>query len=119
MRGRKQEHMVVSIERVDQRKAVGSRIRSGGFAATCPGEVARVDHAGIAVNYETGKRDLPPRHSSGVEGARGWGGYPLETTEVVVVRDTRLSRAVERLVRHPELAEIVAPSDALIDDAAS
>ena len=100
---------MVTAERTDQRKAVGGRIREWRLRRDLSqAEVARV--AGITQaslsNYETGKRDLPLSTLLGVSKALEVSlGDLLENAEVVVVRDSRLSRAVERLVRHPELAE--------------
>ena len=115
---------MVTAERTDQRKAVGGRIREWRLRRDLSqAEVARV--AGITQaslsNYETGKRDLPLSTLLGVSKALEVSlGDLLENAEVVVVRDSRLSRAVERLVRHPELAEIVAPTgDGALDNAAS
>src|SRR5687767_2507720 len=115
---------MVTAERTDQRKAVGGRIREWRLRRDLSqAEVARV--AGITQaslsNCETGKRDLPLSTLLGVSKALEVSlGDLLENAEVVVVRDSRLSRAVERLVRHPELAEIVAPTgDGALDNAAS
>jgi len=102
-----------STELSPRRREVGQRIREWRLRRDLSqAEVARV--AGITQaslsNYETGKRDLPLSTFLGVAKALDVGvGDLLESEEVLIVRDSRLSRAVERLVRHPELVEIVAP----------
>lgn len=111
--------MVVRTGLPEHRKAVGQRIREWRLRRDLSqAEVARV--AGITQaslsNYETGKRDLPLSTLLGVSRALEVGvGDILDTGEVVIVRDTRLGRAVERLVKHPELAEIVAPNEMQLD----
>jgi transcriptional regulator with XRE-family HTH domain len=105
------------------RREVGQRIREWRLRRDLSqAEVARV--AGITQaslsNYETGKRDLPLSTFLGVAKALDVGvGDLLETDEVVIVRDSRLSRAVERLVKHPELVEIVAPTQLDMEAVAS
>jgi len=105
------------------RKEVGQRIREWRLRRDLSqAEVARV--AGITQaslsNYETGKRDLPLSTFLGVAKALDVGvGDLLQTEEVLIVRDSRLSRAVERLVRHPELVEIVAPGSLTVEAVAS
>jgi transcriptional regulator with XRE-family HTH domain len=99
---------------MEQRRAIGERIREWRLKRDLSqAEVAR--HAGITQaslsNYETGKRDLPLSTFLGVASALNVHvGDLLEIPEMVVVRDARISRAVERLVQYPELAEVLVPT---------
>jgi transcriptional regulator with XRE-family HTH domain len=113
----------VTEQSSDRRRQIGRRIREWRLRRDLSqAEVARV--AGITQaslsNYETGKRDLPLSTFLGVARALDVGvGDLIETDDVVIVRDSRLSRAVDRLVRHPELVEIVAPETSAMDAVAS
>ena len=73
-------------------------------------DVARV--AGVTQpalsNYELGKRVLPLSTFLGILAALDIGaGELLDIPEIVVVRDSRLGRAVEALVAKPELADTI------------
>ena len=104
-----------------QRAAVGERLREWRLRrALSQTEVARV--AGITQaslsNYETGKRDMPLSTFLGVVGALDVSvGDLLEIPDVIVVRDSRIGRAVDRLVAQPELSEGLQPVE--LGDAAS
>lgn len=93
----------------DQRRAIGDRLREWRLRREMSqAEVAK--EAGITQaslsNYETGKRDLPLSTFLGVARALSVSlGDLLEIPEVLVVRDSRLGRAVERLVEQPELSD--------------
>jgi transcriptional regulator with XRE-family HTH domain len=83
-------------------------------------EVARV--AGVTQaslsNYETGKRDMPLSTFLGVVGALDVSvGDLLEIPDVIVVRDSRIGRAVDRLVAQLELTDALPAID--LGDAAS
>jgi transcriptional regulator with XRE-family HTH domain len=94
-------------DRLVQRRAVGQRIREWRLKREMSqAEVAR--HAGITQaslsNYENGKRDLPLSTLLGVASALNVSlGELLDMPEMIVVRDSRLGRAVEHLVRRPDL----------------
>jgi transcriptional regulator with XRE-family HTH domain len=100
--------MVVDTERFGQRRAVGSRIREWRLRRELSqADVARV--AGITQaslsNYENGKRDLPLSTLLGVTRALEVSlGDLLDTPDVIIVRDSSIGRAVEELVKRPELA---------------
>ena len=104
--------MTVNAHRIEQRHAIGRRLREWRLKRELSqSEVARV--AGITQaslsNYETGKRDLPLATFLGVVAALDVGvGDLLNIPEIIVVRDSRVGRAVERLVEQPELADKVA-----------
>ena len=92
---------------MDQRRAIGLRIREWRLKREMSqAEVAR--HAGITQaslsNYENGKRDLPLATLLGVTSALNVSlGDLLDSPEVIVIRDSRLGKAVEQLVRRPEM----------------
>ncbi|MCH8199986.1 MAG: helix-turn-helix transcriptional regulator [Chloroflexi bacterium] len=104
-----------------QRLAVGQRLREWRLKrALSQAEVARV--AGITQaslsNYETGKRDMPLSTFLGVVSAlEVSAGDLLEIPEVIVVRESRLGRAVGQLVQHPGLADALLRTE--LGDAAS
>ena len=93
--------------RFEIRTAVGQRIRVWRLKRELSqAEVAR--EAGITQaslsNYENGKRDLPLSTLVGVAGALNVSlGDLLDLPEMIIVRDSRLGRAVEQLVHRPEL----------------
>lgn len=93
----------------DQRYAIGSRLREWRFRRDLSQvEVARasgITQASLS-NYETGKRDLPLSTFLNVASALDVSiGELLDVPEVLVVRESRLGRAVARLIDNPELAE--------------
>lgn len=93
--------------RFEIRTAVGQRIRVWRLKRELSqAEVAR--EAGITQaslsNYENGKRDLPLSTLVGVAGALNVSlGDLLDLPDMIIVRDSRLGRAVEQLVHRPEL----------------
>ena len=113
--------MTPNAHRTEQRHALGRRLREWRLKRELTqSEVARM--AGITQaslsNYETGKRDMPISTFLGVVAALNVGvGDLLNIPVVVVVRDSRVGRAVERLVEQPELADKFA--HAAVGDAAS
>jgi transcriptional regulator with XRE-family HTH domain len=94
-------------QRFEIRSAVGRRIREWRLKRELSqADVAR--QAGITQaslsNYENGKRDLPLSTLVGVAGALNVSlGDLLDLPDMIIVRDSRLGRAVEQLVRRPEL----------------
>ena len=94
-------------QRFEMRSAVGRRIREWRLKRELSqADVAR--QAGITQaslsNYENGKRDLPLSTLVGVAGALNVSlGDLLDLPDMIIVRDSRLGRAVEQLVRRPEL----------------
>lgn len=94
-------------QRFEIRTAVGQRIRDWRLKRELSqAEVAR--EAGITQaslsNYENGKRDLPLSTLVGVAGALNVSiGDLLDLPDMIIVRDSRLGRAVEQLVNRPEL----------------
>ena len=101
--------MTTNAHRTEQRRAIGRRLREWRLKRELSqSEVARISGVTQASlsNYETGKRDLPLSTFLGVVAALDVGvGDLLAIPEVVVVRDSRVGRAVERLVEQPELAD--------------
>jgi transcriptional regulator with XRE-family HTH domain len=101
--------MRVDANVLSQRHAIGKRLREWRLRRELSqAEVARV--AGITQaslsNYETGKRDLPLSTFLGVASALNVSlGDLLEIPEIVVVRESRIGRAVARLVERPDLAD--------------
>ena len=98
------------------RKAVGIRIREWRTRRELSqAEVARgagITQASLS-NYENGKRDLPLSTLLGVSSALDVTiGELLDTDEVIVVRESRLGRAVQELVRRPELVQAAMGADA-------
>ncbi len=104
-----------------QRAAVGERLREWRLrrelSQTEVARVAGITQASLS-NYETGKRDMPLSTFLGVVGALDVSvGDLLDIPEVIVVRDSRVGRAVARLVAHPELADALPQAE--LGDAAS
>jgi transcriptional regulator with XRE-family HTH domain len=103
-------------DRQPQRRAIGQRIREWRLKRELSqAEVAR--HAGITQaslsNYENGKRDLPLSTLLGVTAALNVSlGDLLDMPDVIVVRDSMLGRAVEQLVRRPDLISPMVGADA-------
>lgn len=103
-------------DRQPQRRAIGQRIREWRLKRELSqAEVAR--HAGITQaslsNYENGKRDLPLSTLLGVTSALNVSlGDLLDMPDVIVVRDSTLGRAVEQLVRRPDLISPMVGADA-------
>lgn len=103
-------------DQLPQRRAIGQRIREWRLKRELSqAEVAR--HAGITQaslsNYENGKRDLPLSTLLGVTGALNVSlGDLLDMPDVIVVRDSMLGRAVEQLVRRPDLMSPMVGADA-------
>lgn len=95
----------------ERRCAIGRRLREWRLRRNLSqAEVARV--AGITQaslsNYETGKRDLPLSTFLGVSSALDVGiGDLLDIPEVVVVRESRVGKAVCALIDDPALADSV------------
>jgi transcriptional regulator with XRE-family HTH domain len=105
-------------DRFAQRRAVGQRIREWRLKREMSqAEVAR--QAGITQaslsNYENGKRDLPLSTLLGVTSALSVSlGDLLDMPEVIVIRDSLLGRAVEQLVRRPDLISPMVGADAAV-----
>ncbi|HJM74930.1 MAG TPA: helix-turn-helix transcriptional regulator [Dehalococcoidia bacterium] len=104
-----------------QRSIVGERLREWRLrrelSQTEVARAAGVTQAALS-NYETGKRDMPLSTFLGVVGALDVSvGDLLEIPDVIVVRDSRIGRAVGRLVAQPELAAGLPTVD--LGDAAS
>ena len=99
----------MSSDRMERRREIGQRIREWRLKRDLSQvEVSRV--AGITQaslsNYETGKRDLPLSTFLGVVAALDVSvGELLDIPEIVVVRDSRVGRAVKLLVAEPGLAD--------------
>lgn len=113
--------MTTAIPQSDQRRAIGRRLREWRLKRELSqAEVARgagITQASLS-NYETGKRDLPLSTLLGVSRALNVGvGDLLDVPDIVVVRDSRVGRAVDELIRHPDLAGRVVPQ--ALGDAAS
>jgi len=103
-------------DRFAQRRAIGQRIREWRLKRELSqAEVARqtgITQASLS-NYENGKRDLPLSTLLGVAAALNVSlGDLLDITEVIVVRDSTLGRAVEQLVRRPDVASPMVGADA-------
>lgn len=111
----------MNSDRMERRRAIGQRIREWRLKRDLSQvEVSRV--AGITQaslsNYETGKRDLPLSTFLGVVGALDIGvGELLDIPEIVVVRDSRLGRAIQRLIADPGLADTLVESEGNADAA--
>ena len=108
--------MTQLLDRNAIRKSVGIRIREWRTRRELSqAEVARgagITQASLS-NYENGKRDLPLSTLLGVSSALDVTvGELLDTPEVIVVRESRLGRAVAELVRRPELVTPMAGADA-------
>lgn len=102
----------VSAEKRDQRRAIGQRLREWRLKRDLSqaqlARAAGITQASLS-NYETGKRDLPLSTFLGVASGLDVSlGDLLDIPSIVVVRDSRVGRAVETLVEHPELAERIA-----------
>ncbi|MSQ29206.1 MAG: XRE family transcriptional regulator [Dehalococcoidia bacterium] len=98
-----------STAAMERRRAIGRRLREWRVKRELSqAQVARaggITQASLS-NYETGKRDLPLSTLFGVAAALNVDlGDLLDVPDVVVVRDSRVGRAVERLVQRPELAD--------------
>jgi transcriptional regulator with XRE-family HTH domain len=110
--------MTQNGDRYAHRKAVGQHIREWRLKREMSqAEVARM--AGITQaslsNYENGKRDLPLSTLLGVTSALNVSlGDLLDMPEVIVVRDSVLGRAVEQLVRRPDLISPMVGADAAV-----
>ncbi|MBM3140688.1 MAG: helix-turn-helix transcriptional regulator [Chloroflexi bacterium] len=110
------ELMTNNGDRFAQRRAIGQRIREWRLKRELSqAEVARqtgITQASLS-NYENGKRDLPLSTLLGVAAALNVSlGDLLDITEVIVVRDSTLGRAVEQLVRRPDVASPMVGADA-------
>ena len=106
---------------VSQRAAVGERLREWRLrrelSQTEVARVAGITQASLS-NYETGKRDMPLSTFLGVVGALDVAvGDLLEIPDVIVVRDSRVGRAVSRLVADPDLSDALPAAE--LGDAAS
>ena len=106
---------------VSQRAAVGERLREWRLrrelSQTEVARVAGITQASLS-NYETGKRDMPLSTFLGVVGALDVAvGDLLEIPDVIVVRDSRVGRAVSRLVADPDLSDALSAAE--LGDAAS
>jgi transcriptional regulator with XRE-family HTH domain len=110
--------MTTNADRFGQRRAIGQRIREWRLKRELSqAEVAR--QAGITQaslsNYENGKRDLPLSTLLGVTAALNVSvGDLLDSPEVLVIRDSLLGRAVEQLVRRPDLISPMVGADAAV-----
>src|SRR5947207_12414899 len=110
--------MTTNGDRFGQRRAIGQRIREWRLKRELSqAEVAR--QAGITQaslsNYENGKRDLPLSTLLGVTAALNVSvGDLLDMPEVLVIRDSLLGRAVEQLVRRPDLISPMVGADAAV-----
>ena len=110
--------MTTNGDRFGQRRAIGQRIREWRLKRELSqAEVAR--QAGITQaslsNYENGKRDLPLSTLLGVTAALNVSvGDLLDSPEVLVIRDSLLGRAVEQLVRRPDLISPMVGADAAV-----
>ncbi len=96
---------------IERRREIGRRIREWrqrrGLSQTAVADIAGVTQASLS-NYELGKRTLPLTTFLGILAALDISaGELIDTPEIVVMRDSRLGRAVERLVANPELADSV------------
>ncbi|MEE8337791.1 MAG: helix-turn-helix transcriptional regulator [Dehalococcoidia bacterium] len=106
---------------ISQRAAVGERLREWRLrrelSQTEVARVAGITQASLS-NYETGKRDMPLSTFLGVVRALDVAvGDLLEIPDVIVVRDSRLGRAVSRLVADPDLSDALPAAE--LGDAAS
>ena len=106
---------------ISQRAAVGERLREWRLrrelSQTEVARVAGITQASLS-NYETGKRDMPLSTFLGVVGALDVAvGDLLEIPDVIVVRDSRVGRAVSRLVADPDLSDALPAAE--LGDAAS
>lgn len=103
-------------DRLPQRRAIGQRIREWRLKREMSqAEVARHAHITQASlsNYENGKRNLPVSTLLGVTSALNVSlGDLLDTPDIIVVRDSSLGRAVEQLVRRPDLISPMVGADA-------
>jgi transcriptional regulator with XRE-family HTH domain len=96
-------------ERMEQQRAIGQRIREWRLkrklSQVAVAQVASITQASLS-NYELGKRGIPLSTFLGVALALEVSvSELLDIPEFVVVRDSRLARAVERLVAEPELVD--------------
>lgn len=94
---------------IERRREVGRRIREWRQKRGLS-QVELIARVGIAQaslsNYERGKRDLPLSTFLAILAALDIGAAELlGAGEIVVVRDSRLGRAVERLIANPDLAD--------------
>lgn len=99
----------ISPEKREQRRAIGQRLREWRLKRDLSqaqlARAAGITQASLS-NYETGKRDLPLSTFLGVASGLDVSlGDLLDIPAIVVVRDSRVGRAVETLVKNPELAD--------------
>lgn len=98
-------------ERGELRLRVGARIREwrkrrGQSQARLAGQ-SGITQAALS-NYERGRRDLPLSTFLRLAGALDVAlGDLVEIEDAIVVRESRLGRAVEALVAHPSLLEVI------------
>ena len=98
-------------EAIERRREIGRRIREWrqrrGLSQVAVARVAGITQASLS-NYETGKRDLPLSTFLGLLVALDIGvSELLGTSGIVVMRDSRLGRVVERLIANPGLVDTV------------
>ncbi len=96
---------------IERRREIGRRIREWrqrrGLSQIEVATIAGITQGSLS-NYELGKRDVPLSTLLGIVAALDIGvGELLGIPQIVVVRDSRLGRAIERLVANPELADNV------------
>jgi transcriptional regulator with XRE-family HTH domain len=106
---------------IERRREIGRRVREWrlkrALSQVAVARVAGVTQASLS-NYELGKRTLPLSTFLGVLSALDIGvSELLGTPEIVVMRESRLGHAIERLIANPELADSVSSSDADAADA--
>ena len=97
---------------LEHRAKLGQQLRTlrrkAGRSQTEVSKGAGITQASLS-NYETGKREVPLSTALNIAAELD---VPfssiVETTEVIVVRDSRLGRAVQVLVDSPNLIEAVA-----------
>lgn len=111
----------VSAEKRDQRRAIGQRLREWRLKRDLSqaqlARAAGITQASLS-NYETGKRDLPLSTFLGVASGLDVSlGDLLDIPSIVVVRDSRVGRAVSRLVADPDLSDALPAAE--LGDAAS
>ncbi len=101
----------MSDEPIESRRELGQRIREWrqrrGLSQTAVAQIAGVTQGSLS-NYENGNRGLPLSTFLGILAALDISaGELIDTPEIVVMRDSRVGRAVERLVANPELADTI------------
>lgn len=95
----------------EHRTKLGQQLRTlrhkAGRSQTDVSRGAGITQASLS-NYETGKREVPLSTALNIAAELD---VPfseiVETNDVIVVRDSRLGRAVEALVESPDLIEVV------------